>query len=137
MDLYFQMPMGPISSIVLLLTTQCIGFGLAGASSQFRLLKIHPRFPRNAPEFTRYSSSNVLACHPGHRSTVHNPILSHLFCAIPHRPASHSPKTACLHASLPRDLPLPIPPIIALPYPHFGIRTVLDEQPVMVDEDIG
>lgn len=30
MDLYFHMPMGPISSIVLLLTTQCIGFGLAG-----------------------------------------------------------------------------------------------------------
>jgi len=45
MDLYFQMPMGPISSIVLLLTTQCIGFGLAGASSQFRLLKIHPASP--------------------------------------------------------------------------------------------
>ncbi|ORX39348.1 OPT oligopeptide transporter protein-domain-containing protein [Kockovaella imperatae] len=30
MDLYFHVTLGPISSIILLLTTQCIGFGLAG-----------------------------------------------------------------------------------------------------------
>ncbi|GFZ47101.1 hypothetical protein JCM24511_04843 [Saitozyma sp. JCM 24511] len=30
MDLYYKTPLGTVSSIVLLLTTQCIGFGLAG-----------------------------------------------------------------------------------------------------------
>jgi hypothetical protein len=30
MDLYFKMPLTTIPSIILLLTTQCIGFGLAG-----------------------------------------------------------------------------------------------------------
>lgn len=37
MDLYFHMPMGPVSSIILLLTTQCIGFGLAGMIVSYRL----------------------------------------------------------------------------------------------------
>ena len=32
MDLYFRMPMSALPSIVLLITTQCIGFGLAGES---------------------------------------------------------------------------------------------------------
>lgn len=32
MDLYYKTPLGTVSSIVLLLTTQCIGFGLAGES---------------------------------------------------------------------------------------------------------
>lgn len=32
MDLYFKMPLSTIPSIILLLTTQCIGFGLAGES---------------------------------------------------------------------------------------------------------
>lgn len=30
LDLYFKKPLGPLPSIVLLLTTQCVGFGLAG-----------------------------------------------------------------------------------------------------------
>ena len=30
LDLYFKVPLGTIASITLLLTTQCIGFGLAG-----------------------------------------------------------------------------------------------------------
>lgn len=37
MDLYFHMPLNAIPSIVLLLTTQCIGFGLAGWSDSLHL----------------------------------------------------------------------------------------------------
>ena len=32
MDLYFKMPLSTVPSIILLLTTQCVGFGLAGES---------------------------------------------------------------------------------------------------------
>lgn len=35
MDLYFKTPLSAVPSIVLILTTQCIGFGLAGTLRRF------------------------------------------------------------------------------------------------------
>lgn len=39
MDLYFDTPLSPLPSILLLLTTQCIGFGLAGMQ-RFDLISV-------------------------------------------------------------------------------------------------
>jgi hypothetical protein len=66
MDLYFYMPLGPIPSIVLLLTTQCIGFGLAGMSFHY------PVDQRYASEPFGKSASNVLALHAGDCETFHD-----------------------------------------------------------------
>jgi len=47
MDLYFHMPMPAIPSIVLLLTTQCIGFGLAGKLQVFLCYVLMPGMVQN------------------------------------------------------------------------------------------
>jgi hypothetical protein len=43
MELYFKMPLNTIPSLVLLLTTQCIGFGLAGGSIRYSPHGMHGR----------------------------------------------------------------------------------------------
>jgi hypothetical protein len=72
MDLYFKMPLSTIPSIVLLLTTQCVGFGLAG------VYRVHVESPsltyRDAAESPSLRSEHVLAISASNGPTFHDPL---------------------------------------------------------------
>ena len=71
MDLYFKMPLSTVPSIILLLTTQCIGFGLAGEIIADRQYSSNDRYAAESPGLC---AQHVLALSPSHRPAIHDPL---------------------------------------------------------------
>jgi len=134
MDLYFHMPMPAIPSIILLLTTQCIGFGLAGTSFT---LSLALAYNRHAAESSGQPSSDVLARHACYSSALYHALLLKFLGYDSRSSHCHARSTESLHASIYRCLRLSVPPFP--PFPHFDIDcdAVFGQQRVLVDENDG
>lgn len=126
LDLYFKMPLSMVPSVILLLTTQCIGFGLAGeclSEPSLRTCAVLCRAavpnPRNGPKPTGLASVDVLALYPSHRPALYDslPLARHRLCGptIPDIQA-----TPGLPVDLPHHLHVPVPAHVA--FPHSDVR---------------
>lgn len=136
MDLYFDTPLSPLPSILLLLTTQCIGFGLAGMQ-RFDSISVVDFFFRDVTKLTGQPTCNVLALNPRYCPALHHPIFYNIINPIIHPATTYSCETSSLSTYLPRHISLSIPPFLILPDTDQCITAMSRQQPIVVDADAG
>jgi hypothetical protein len=113
LDLYYKQPLGMIPSLILLLTTQCIGFGLAGESETVR--RAHTS--RHAADTARQHTLNVLAGDSRHSAALyHTPSFILILNTIT---SSHDLKAEAFHHLDNHSIHLPIP--TCAPVPDFDV----------------
>lgn len=136
MDLYFDTPLSPLPSILLLLTTQCIGFGLAGKEKS-DMISITDFPSRNVTKPTSQSAYHVLALNPRHCSALHHPVFDNIIHSITHPATTYLYETSRLLSHLSCHISLSISPVLILPDIDQRVTAVPCQQPFMVDADAG
>lgn len=112
MDLYFKVPLSTIPSILLLLTTQCVGFGLAGETF-FMLLSSRSR---HVAEPASRCAKYVLALGPRYGSAFYDALSNcrYIYRSICLTATGCLEALSSLHPRFRRDFRIPILPHAAL-----------------------